>query len=74
MVKTTKNTNQFTVRFKRLSWWLDTHTTLAARKLVVGICWVGYYSAAVFAVVLFVPMLLVKAAQVGYRAVKEGKA
>lgn len=74
MVKTTKNTkntNQFNVRFKRLSWWLDTHTTLAARKLIVGICWVGYYTAAVLAVVLFVPAMLFKAARIGWAVSKK---
>jgi hypothetical protein len=74
MVKTTKNTNtnQFNVRFKRLSWWLDTYTTLYARKFIVGICWVGYYTAAVLAVVLFVPALIFKAARISYAVVKKG--
>ena len=73
MVKKPQNTNnQFNVRFKRLSWWLDTHTTLSARKLIVAICWVGYYTA-VMAVVLFeLPAMLFKAARIGWAVTKKG--
>lgn len=73
MVKTTKNTNnQFNVRFKRLKWWLDTDTTLAARELVVGICWVGYYTANALAVILFVPMMIFKALRIVWSVIKKG--
>lgn len=73
------NTNQnqkqfFTNKFSQLFAAHSERTSTAARKLVVAVCWVGYYTAAVMAVVLFVPALLFKAAALAAKVTKEGRA
>lgn len=75
MVRTNQNQKQFfTNKFSQLFAAHNTRTSTAARKFIVAICWVGYYTAAVFAVVLFVPTLLVKAAKIAVKVTKEGRA
>ena len=49
-------------------------TGLYARKFIVALCWVGYYTAATMAVVLFVPGLLVKATKLAYKVITTNKA
>lgn len=74
MVNTTKTQTQFKNRFSELFANFDKGTSLYGRKFVVAICWVGYYTAAFMAVVLFVPAIVVKAGKLGYTVIKEGRA
>lgn len=75
MVTTTKTQkNQFKTMFSELFANYDKGTSQYGRKFVVAVCWVGYYTAAFLAVLLFVPGLLFKAAKTAYRVTKEGRA
>ena len=70
----TKTQTQFKTRFSELFSNYNQGTSQYGRKFVVAVCWVGYYTAAFFAVVLFVPGLLFKSAKIGIRVIKEGRA
>jgi hypothetical protein len=75
MVQTTKTQkHQFKTMFSELFANYDKGTSQYGRKFVVAVCWVGYYTAAFLAVLLFVPGLLFKAAKTAYRVTKEGRA
>lgn len=75
MGKTTQTPkNQFKTMFSELFANYDKGTSQYGRKFVVAVCWVGYYTAAFLAVLLFVPGLLFKAAKTAYRVTKEGRA
>lgn len=75
MVTTTKTQkHQFKTMFSELFANYDKGTSQYGRKFVVAVCWVGYYTAAFLAVLLFVPGLLYKAAKTAYRVTKEGRA
>ena len=66
--------HQFKTMFSELFANCDKGTNQYGRKFVIAVCWVGYYTAAFMAVVLFVPGLLFKAAKLAYSVTKEGRA
>lgn len=74
MEPTAKTQTQFKNRFNELFAKYNTNTAHYARKFIVAMCWVGYYTATFMAVVLFVPGLLFKAAKIAVRVIKEGRA
>lgn len=69
-----KTQTQFKNRFSELFANFDKGTNQYGRQFVVAVCWVGYYTAAFFAVVLFVPAVLLKAAKLAVKVTKEGRA
>jgi len=72
-VENTKQT-QFKTRFNELFKNYRQGTNQYGRKFIVAMCWVGYYTAAFMAVVLFVPGLLFQAGKLAVQVIKEGKA
>lgn len=70
---TTKTQTQFKTRFSELFSNYNQGTSQYGRKFVVAVCWVGYYTAAFMAVVLFVPGVLFKGAKLAVQVVKQGK-
>lgn len=65
---------QFKTMFSELFTNFDKGTSQYGRKFIVAVCWVGYYTAAFFAVALFVPGLLFKAAKIAVKVTREGRA
>lgn len=75
MAKTIPTQKQlFQTKFSELFANYNKGTADWARQFVVAICWVGYWTAAFFAVALFIPAVIVKAAKIAYKVTKEGRA
>ena len=74
MGNTNKTQTEFKNRFSELFANFEKGTSQYGRQFVVAVCWVGYYTAAFFAVVLFVPGLVFKAAKIAAKVLKEGRA